>query len=365
MKSHNYCPECGKPFNSDLKNCPNCGKPVVYEPMDHSKSTSDQKVAKKDSAPQFTKKSKPLIKKLGFFSWILLLIGSVIGLYALSTPAGSVKIADIYSWDMWMFGYNRVFDSEAGLEVFWTRNEDFFVVSIMSTTFVIIGNITAIVSAAFLIKRGVHTSYLALIAPIVLSGSVLFYLAAYQVLMFFNTGESFWSLMNPGFAVYGQFLAAAFMVSGFLIALNSSKYSEPLDKKAHQEKVYNMLKTIIETKKLPENEKNRLKNVLEVISLRLKGVAILQRKIELLATENQDYMHLKEPEYEEALKLFQQALDLSSISQQKISKADLYLANNVIEEQDKSKSLNYLNEISDHTTILLGEILEKQFNRRF
>lgn len=359
MKSHNFCHECGKPLNSDLINCPNCGTPVIYKPINHSRSLSEQKGIEKDTIPQVTKITKPLIKKLGFFSWILLLLGSAIGLYALSTPAGSVKIADIYSWDMWMFGYNRVFESGVGVDVFWTMNENLLFVSIASTIFVIIGNIAAIVSAGSLIIKGVHTTYVALIAPIVLIGSVLFYLAGYQVLMFFGTGESFWSLISPAFAIYGQFLAAAFMVSGFFIARGSSKYSEPLEKEVHQEKVYNMLKRLVESKFLLESEKERLNNELEVISLRLKGVAFLQSKIEFLPTENLDKILLEETEYEEGLKFFQQAFELSSISQQEISKTDLNLVKKIFEQQDKRIALHYLNEISDHTTILIGDIFKR------
>jgi len=354
-----FCAECGKPLNKDLTLCPNCGMPVVYDTVDHSRSLSVEKSIEKEIIPHSTKRKKPLIKKLGFFSWILLFIGSAIGLYALFTPAGSVKIADIYSWDIWMFGYNIVFESGVGFDVFWTLNENLLTVSLMSTIFVIIGNIAAIVSAVLLIKRGVQTTYVLLIAPIVLVGSVLFYLAGYQVLMFLGTGESFWSLISPAFAIYGQFLAALFMISGFFIARGSSKYIEPLEKEAHQEKVYNMLKGIIESKFLLESEKDRLNNELEVISLRLKGVAFLQRKIEFLAMEKPDNMHLEDIEYEEGLRFFQQAFELSSISQQEISKTDLNLVKKIGEQQDQRIALHYLNEISDHTTILIGEILKR------
>lgn len=358
MKSHNFCPECGKPLNKDLIKCPNCGTPVVYEPLDHSRPLSDQKGIEKDTIPQVTKKTKPLIKKLGFVSWILLLIGSGIGLYALSTPAGSVKIADIYSWDMWMFGYNRVVDLGV-LDVFWIVNEDLLAVSLVSTIFVIIGNIVAIVSAGSLIIKGVHTTYAAIAAPIVLVGSALFYLGGYQVLMFFGTGESFWSLMNPAFAIYGQFLAAVFMACGFFIARGASQYSEPLKKEVHQEKVYDMLKTIVGTKFFIESEKNQLNKELEVISLRLKGVAFLKKKIEFLTLEKPDNMLLEETKFEEGLKFFQEALELSSSMQLEISKTDLNLANKILEQQDEEIALYYLKEISDHTTILMGEIFKR------
>lgn len=359
MKSYNFCPECGKSLENDSNICPNCGFKIISELKEHASTINEQIRREPVLIPKITQKAKPLKKRMGFLSWILLIIGAIIGLYALFTPAGTIKVGDIFSWDMWMFGYNRVYDWEVGLDTFWTLNEDLLGVSIVSTIFVIVGNILAVVSAGSLIIKGNHTSYLAIIAPVILIGSALFYLAAYQVLMFFSTGESFWSLINPSFAIWGQFLAAVIMVSGFFISRSSPEYIKPLDKELHQEKVYNMLKTIIKTKNLQEHEKSNLEKELELISLRLKGVALLKRKIESLIREKQVYMRLEESEYEEALKYFQHALDLSSTSQYEILKNDLYLVNKIIEQQDTRIALNYLEEISNHTTILLGEILKK------
>lgn len=365
MRSHRFCPACGKPLNKGLTHCPNCGEPIIYESMDHSRGITSPKGTIIPRTTQTAEKTKPFKYKLGFFSWILLLLGGVIGLYALFTPTGSIHLGDLYSWDMWMFGYNRIYDWEVGLDVFWTMNVDLLAISLFSTLVVIIGNILSIVSAGTLIVKGIHISYLAIIAPILLIGCTLFYLAGYEVLMFFATEESFWSLMNPGFAIFGQFLAAFFMVLGFFIARSSSKYSKPLEKKVqlekevYQEIVYNLVKKIIETKFLLENEKSQLNNELEIISLRLKGVKILKRKVESLDHKKQHFGTLNQHEYEETLKLFQQASDLSSIQQQNISKADVYLASKILEERDKNKALNYLNEISDHTTILLGDIFKK------
>ena len=271
------------------------------------------------------KKPKPLKKKFGFSSWILLLLGSAVGLYALTTPVGSVKILDIYSWDLWMYVFNVVFDSEVGLDVFWVMNEDILFVSVISTLFVIIGNVTAIISAFSLIISGAHKTYLSIIAPIILFGTPIFFLAGIEVLMFFGTGESFWSLIPPAFGVYGQFLAALIMLPAYFITMNSEKYIKPLEKDLHQEKVYDMLKTLLDTKFLLEGEKNSLKNELEVISLRLKGVTSLKKKIGLLNMATQDYIHHEEQESQEALKFFQQALELSSDFNQEVSIFDLNL----------------------------------------
>ncbi|MGB5912208.1 MAG: hypothetical protein WBH31_13525 [Promethearchaeia archaeon] len=287
------------------------------------------------------------------YSCILLLIGSIIGLLSLIAPAGSFHYGNLYSWDMWMFGYNIIYDWEVGTEIFWTVNRYLFLFSLVSTIFVVIGNFLSIFAAVKVKRKSDYAHITAGISSIILTGFTLFYLISYELYFVFNAGESFWSLLNPSFAVYGQFIAAAFMVPAFFIARKASLYSEPLEKEVHQEKVYNMLKTIIETKRFSESGKNKLKKDLEVISLRFKGYTFLQEKMAFTSMENRDYEHL-----EDGLKYFQQAFDLSSSSQQKISKEDLYLVEQIIKEEDKLKAMNYLNEISDHTTILLGEILK-------
>jgi len=206
MKSHNFCPECGKPLNKDKTNCPNCGILLVYKPKDHSKPFGDLSIndliaisdfvisIEKDTIPRVSKKKTPMKKKMGFLV-----------------------------------------------------------------------------------------------------------------------------------------------------------------------KVYNMLKSLIDSKFLSESEKERLNHELEVISLRLKGVAFLQTRIDSSRRgrlRRRVKILLEETDYEEGLKFFQQAFELSSISQQEISKADLNLVKKIFEQQDKRIALQYLNEISDHTKILIGEIFK-------
>ncbi len=220
----------------------------------------------------------------------------------------------------------------------------------------VLGNIIAILGVVNLLRKKDYAYMLAGTGAVMLICSTLFYLISYEIYSWIFMGGTFWGILYPWFGVYGQFIAAALMIPAFLLARKASQYSDPLEKEVHQEKVYNMLKTIIETKILPESKKNRLKNELEVISLRLKGVANLQGKIMELTTENQGRVNLDEP-----LRYFQQALELSSSSQQNISKVDLQLVEQIIEEQDKFKALGYLKEISYHTTAFLGEIV-KIFN---
>jgi len=332
-----FCPECGNPLKLEgLKFCPNCITPIVTE-----------------RSPQTKKNIKAKKREWENLSWILLLIGSIIGLFALFNPTGSFHYGGLYSWDMWMFGYNIVYDWEVGMDIFWTLNRYLLTFSIVTTIFVVIGNIIAIVGVVRLIKKKEYAYILAGIGAVMLIGFILFYLIAYELYFVIFTGESFWGLLFPAFGVYGELIAGALMIPAFFLARKASQYSEPLEKELHQEKVYNLLKTIIETKYLPESEKIRLQNELEVVSLRLKGVASLQEKIKELTPENQNHMNL-----DDSLKYFQQAFELSSSSHQNISKVDLHLVEQIIEEQDKNKVLKYLSEITSHTTLLLGEIVK-------
>jgi len=335
-----FCPECGKPLKSeDMKFCPNCRTLIETEPRHQTKTNI---------------KAKKRIWENS--SGIMLLIGSIIGILTFFTPSGSFHYADLYSWDMWMFGYNIIFEMGVGTDIFWTGNSYLLAFSIVTTIFVVLGNILAILGVVMLLKKSDYAYILAGTGAVMLIGFTLFYLISYEVYFWIFMGDTFWGILYPSFGVYGQFIAAGFMIPAFLLARKASQYSDPLEKEEHQEKVYNMLKTIIETKRLPENEKSRLKNELEVISLRLKGAAFLKGKIMELTTENQDRTNL-----DESLKYFQQALELSSSSQQNISKVDLQLVEQIIEEQDKVKALRFLKEISSHTTLLLGEII-KIFN---
>lgn len=335
-----FCPECGNPLKpEDMKFCPKCKTLIETEPKYQPKTN--------------IKAKKRLWQNS---SWILLLVGSIIGMLTFFTPTGSVHIANLFSWDMWMFGYNIVFESGVGTDIFWIGNSELFACSMTASIFIVLGNILAFLGVIRLLMKKDYAYVLAGAGTVMLTAFTLFYLIYFEVYSWIFMGDTFWGLLTPWFGVYGQFIAAGFMVSAFFLARKASQYSDPLEKEDHQEKMYKMLKSIIETKYLPEGEKNRLKNELEVISLRLKGVADLQRKVLELSNENQTRI-----DFQGSLVYFQQALELSSGSQQNISQVDLQLIEQIIEEQDKIKALRYLKEISSHTTVLLGEIV-KIFN---
>ena len=165
--------------------------------------------------------------------------------------------------------------------------------------------------------------------------------------------------MNPAFGIYGQFIASIPMVLGFFIARGSSKYSEPLEKELHQEKVYNLVKRVLETKFLSESEKEKLYKELEVISLRLKGTAFLKSKIENSSKTESGVSLIEERDFKEGMQIFQDAINLSSNSQQEIGIKDMDLVKQIFKQQYKQNALYYLNQISNHTTTLIGELFKK------
>ncbi|MHA1915390.1 MAG: hypothetical protein ACW97V_13600 [Promethearchaeota archaeon] len=357
MTTNKFCPECGNPVTPDEKICPKCKNPLEYKPVEHAPYPNEKDLPNRYLPSSIVREKKSGNKKWGHFSWIFLLIGSCIGLFALATPAGSINISGIYSWDMWMFGFNKIFDWEVGWETFWTANEDLLPISLGSTMFVVIGNVLAIVSAAYLVKRGVHKSYLAIISPAISVGAALVYLAGYEIMFYIYFDESFWSVLKPAFAIYGQFLAALFMVLGFFIARIATKYRTLKEKYMHQEKIYLMFKMFIETGPLSENEKEPLNKQLAIITLRFKGISLLENKIEFFATKKSGNLFLESTEFGKALECFQQAIEVSSNQTIAFSKRDLELASKIIIEQDKKKALFYLNEIRNHTDAFLTELL--------
>ncbi|MFW9969974.1 MAG: zinc ribbon domain-containing protein, partial [Candidatus Odinarchaeota archaeon] len=216
MNNYKYCPKCGTLI--DFKNanyCPQC-KTSLYSPT----ITTIKNIKK---------------RKRGWenYSKILSLIGSIIGLFSIFAPTGSIHLGGLYSWDMWIYGYNVTYDWEEGTEIFWTLNPELLAFSITSTIFIVIGNIMAIIGFVQLLKKKEYAYFLPGIGSVLLVGFILFYLIAYEIYFLIYMGESFWSFLPPSFGFYGQLIAAILMLLAFFFARKSAQYSEPLEKEVH------------------------------------------------------------------------------------------------------------------------------------
>ncbi|MFX1280845.1 MAG: hypothetical protein ACFFA3_15825 [Promethearchaeota archaeon] len=365
MIKYNYCPECGSSLSKEEKICPKCGVQIDNQYANQIRSSSKKKIPDKYPPLEYSRKRRSTVKKWGHLGWVFLLIGGGIGLYALFTPAGSINLNGLVSWDMWMFGYNKTYDWETGWDNFWTLNEDLLGISVGSTIFVIIGNILAITSAGYQIKRGIHKSYLGIASSVVTTIATLVYLAGYEIMFQTYTGESFWSVLPPAFGVYGQFLAALFMVLGFIIARSASKYQILKEKHENKMKLYLMLRTFIETGMVSEDEKEKLNSILKILELRFKGISLLENKIEDYSSKRNESSYLEPMEFGKAIECFQQAVDLSSDHTVTSSKRDLDLASRIILGYDRKINLDYLNEIKSHTDFFLTELLLKYRYRKF
>lgn len=352
-----FCTECGSSLPEETIMCPKCGALVDKRPVEEVTTTSKNTFPDRYSTPQPTRKKKSIVKKWGHLSWVFLLIGAAIGIYALFTPAGSINLEGLISWDMWMFGYNKIYDWETGWDIFWIGNEDLFAISLGSTIFVVIGNVLAIVAAGFQIKRRIYKSYLPILAPIVAVIATLVYLAGFEINFYMYLGESFWSVLPPAFAVFGQFLAAPFMIIGFFIARSASKSKVVEKNYDSQEQFYLMLKMISESKSVPQEKKDKLRSELKVLELRFNAIYLLQKKIDWDFTKKVNLNYLESEELGKALGYFQQAVELSSSHTINFSQRDLELASKLILENDKKNALYYLNEIKSHTDYFLAELL--------
>ncbi|MFW9823195.1 MAG: zinc-ribbon domain-containing protein, partial [Candidatus Thorarchaeota archaeon] len=357
MIRYNYCPECGTSLSKEEKACPKCGARVDNQYANQILSPSKKAIPDRYPPLEYSRKRRSTVKKWGHLGWVFLLIGGGIGLYALFTPAGSINLNGLLSWDMWMFGYNKTYDWETGWDNFWTLNNELLGISVGSTIFVIIGNILAIASAGYQIKRGIHKSYLGIAGPVVAVGATLVYLAGYEIMFNIYMGESFWSVLPPAFGVYGQFLAALFMVLGFIIARSASKYQILKEKHENKMKLYLMLRMFIETGTVSEDEKEKLSSILKILELRFKGISLLENKIEDYSSKRNGSSYLEPMEFGEAIECFQQAMDLSPEHIITFSKRDLDLASRIILGYDSKTNLDYLNEIKSHTDFFLTELL--------
>ncbi len=158
--------------------------------------------------------------------WILPLIGGIVALIGLLTPAASVSII-FNSMQVWMWGLFsiRQFDYvQLGYitTTRFTQNPVELIISISATLLVFSGALGLISSANSSRKTDI-TGKKWIKPSILLIIGALIWIIGFEIYTQIETGISFWEYINPGFGVIGPFLGAVLSLIGYAAAKMSPK----------------------------------------------------------------------------------------------------------------------------------------------
>ncbi len=158
--------------------------------------------------------------------WILPLIGGIVALIGLLTPAASVSI--LYnSVQVWMWGLFsiRQFDYlQLGYitTTRFTQSPVELIISISATLLVFSGALGLVSSANSSRKTGI-TGKKWITPSILLIVGALVWIIGIEISTQIDVGMSFWEYINPGFGVIGPFLGAILSLIGYAAAKMSPK----------------------------------------------------------------------------------------------------------------------------------------------
>jgi hypothetical protein len=218
----NFCIECGRELSPDWNVCPDCGTKVFKVPAKVSYSQSDPSMAQKYPPPLSIKQEKTTIEIVNQYIWILSLIAGIMGLLAILAPAGVYQYTYfgmvVESWNMWMFGYNVLYDYSAGYLTFWTDMPVPYSLSIITTIIIVITSIMIIGFSIRLKNKEVKSSGLILGAGIILIITAVAYIIVFHIYTSSFSGYSIWTLMFPGFGLIGQFISGVLIIIGYIVA---------------------------------------------------------------------------------------------------------------------------------------------------
>lgn len=167
-------------------------------------------------------------------AWIISLVGAVLTLIALLTPAAYDFYRDYLargSFMVWMWGLVSLNLSDYEYDIYihelaFTDNIRIFIPCIICSIIIISSVIVIIVSAINYRKenRGALTWLFSAIAIII---STIAWMVAIEIVYIFES-MSFWLEVNPGFGVIGPFIGASLALVGFGVSKIGAKEREPI-----------------------------------------------------------------------------------------------------------------------------------------
>jgi len=166
------------------------------------------------------------------YMWVFPLVGGIIPLLALLTPAGFLSDSG-NTFSLWMWGLTsiRVFDGMEYIED--TAFSDNIFVIIPSIISSILIGVCAImlISSAYTCKkelRGVLTIKSSWLTPaILLTISTIGWIISIELVFILGpTSMSFWQYIDPHFGVIGMFLGSGFAIVGYIISKYYAKETD-------------------------------------------------------------------------------------------------------------------------------------------
>ncbi|MFX1281605.1 MAG: zinc ribbon domain-containing protein [Promethearchaeota archaeon] len=178
------------------------------------------------------------------YIWVFPLIGGILSLIALATPAASLYESDSY-FVLWMWGLLTVqfYDPIVG-DYSNTAFSDNLYILIPSIILSIIIGLSAIylISSGITCKRdmkkdtGVKTNWLTPIILIVIS-TITWTINIELVYQFGPSSMSFWEYILPGYGIIGSFIGAGIAGVGYLLFKNIVKIREVIIFNAPQKRI--------------------------------------------------------------------------------------------------------------------------------
>jgi len=221
----NFCVECGESVQQDWNACPNCGTALLKEiGVSYTPATVQYPSQKIEPTP-IVRKAKSSVQKIAEKSWRISLIGGVISLLALLTPAassGSYGMGFI-TWNMWLFGFNTFYEYGYGTTNFWTDMPIPFSLSLIITFLIILSAILVLYKSFNLRRLDINTSPIFLWCGLLTIVAPIIFMVLFELYMLMGTTMSFWSIMTPGFAIIGQFVGGALIIIGYILGKRANE----------------------------------------------------------------------------------------------------------------------------------------------